>query len=153
MSIFLPFALLLNLLFQAGGAPSPPGDIFTPVERAQFEKAASIENRIKIYEKVSVRLQQELEAAVTKEEFQTVPGILNAWNWLLTKSLEDIETNLKAKKKPRALINYEIQLRKSIDRTQNLKIRATADLQDAFDSCMQQAEKVRRRFVEILFLS
>jgi hypothetical protein len=153
MSIFLPFALLLNLLFQAGGAPSPPGDIFTPAERAQFEKAAKIENRIKIYEKVSVRLQQELEAAVTKEEFQTVPGILNAWNLLLTRSLEDIETNLKAKKKPRALINFEIQLRKSIDRTQNLKIRTTADLQDAFDSCMQQAEKVRRRFVEILFRS
>jgi hypothetical protein len=153
MSIFLPLALLLSLLLQSGGAQPSPEDCFSPVERAQFEKAVSIDNRIKIYEKVSIRLQQELATAVTKEDFQSVPRTLNNWNSLLSKSLEDIEANLKSKKKSRALINYEIQIRKSIDRVQNLKIRATMDLQDPFDSCLEQAEKVRRRFVEILFRS
>lgn len=153
MSIVQQFTLLLSFLLQAGGTPTPPSEVFAPAERAQFEKADNIEKRIKVYQKASVRLQEELETAVTKENFLPVPDILLTWKSLLAKSLEDIEANLKSKKKPRALINYEIQLRKSIDRTQNLKIRATADLQDAFDSCLELAEKVRRRFVDILFLA
>jgi hypothetical protein len=139
------------LLAQVGNAAAISDDIFTPGEKAQLASANNAERRIKVYNSASKRLQQELETAVTQENFQSVPGILQAWTFLLDKSLKDIETNLTAKKKSRALINYEIQLRKSITRTENLKIKSTADLQDPFDSCLERAEKIRGRFVEILF--
>jgi hypothetical protein len=127
------------------------GDIFLPSEKAQIKQADTVERRIKVYEAASKRIQQSLEAAIAKDNFHAVPDNLQLWTSLLAKSLEDIEANLKAKKKPRALIRYEIQVRKSISRTESLKIRAPVDQQDIFDSCIAQAERVRKRFVEILF--
>jgi hypothetical protein len=152
MLIFCLFSFALALPLQAADSSSFPDDFFTPSEKAQLEKADNVEQRIKVYDDASRRLQQSLEAAITKEDFQTVPDTLRLWVSLLAKSLEDIESNLKAKKKSRALINYEIQVRKSIARTESLKIRAPVDQQDIFDACLAEAEKVRKRFVEILFL-
>ncbi len=149
MGIFSVF--LSSLLLQASGLPATQGDIFLPSEKARIEKAENIERRIKVYEAASKRIQQNLETAVTKDDFQKVPDILQIWTSLLSKSLEDIETNLKSKKKSTALIHYEIQVRQSISRTEGLKIRAPVNQQDAFDSCLAQAEAVRKRFVEILF--
>jgi hypothetical protein len=151
----MPIACLLAfcsaLLLQTAGTSSKHGDIFLPSEKAQIEQADNVERRIKVYEAASKRMQQSLEAAIVKDDFHAVPDDLQRWTSLLAKSLEDIEANLKAKKKSRALIRYEIQVRKSISRTESLKIRAPADQQDIFDSCLAHAEKVRRRFVEILF--
>jgi hypothetical protein len=144
----LTFAVVL---LQTGDPSSGPADIFVPSEKTRIEKSQNVDGRIKVYETASNRIQQELEAAVTKEDFQKVPDSLRTWSSLLSKSLEDIESNVKAKKKSRALINYEIQVRKSITRTESLKIRAPVEQQDLFDSCLEQAENVRRRFVEILF--
>jgi hypothetical protein len=127
------------------------GDIFLPSEKAQIEQADTVERRIKVYEAASKRIHQSLEAAIVKDDFHDVPDNLQLWTSLLAKSLEDIEANLKAKKKSRALIRYEIQIRKSISRTESLKIRAPVDQQDIFNSCIAQAERVRKRFVEILF--
>jgi len=150
MLISYLFTFALALCLQAADTSAVQGDIFIPSEKAKIEKANTVEKRIKVYETASKRIQQELEAAAT-DEFQKVPDNLKIWTALLAKSLEDIETNLKTKKKSRALINYEIQLRKSITRTESLKIRAPVDQQDVFDSCLDQAEKIRKRFVEILF--
>ena len=143
--------LVLGMLIQAGGVPGAAGDIFSASEKAQMEKANSAERRIKVYEGASKRLQQALHEAVMKEEFGTVPDTLKLWTALLARSLEDIEANLKSKKKPRSLINYEIQVRKAISSTQSLKIRAPIDQQDAFDSCLSRAEAIRKQLVEILF--
>jgi hypothetical protein len=138
------------MLVQAGGVVSA-GDIFSPAEKAQMEKANSIERRIKVYLAASKRIQQALQTAVLKEEFGSVPDELKQWTLLLAKSLEDIEANLKSQKRSRSLISYEIQVRKAIADTQGLKIRAPMDQQDAFDSCLDQAETIRKKFVEILF--
>jgi len=143
------FAFVIFL--QAEEPAAVPGEIFIPVEKARIEKAADVEQRIKVYDTAAKRIQQEVETAVTREEFQSVPDGLRLWTSLLAKSLEDIEVNLKANKKPRSLINYEIQLRKSIGRTESLKIRAPVDQQDIFDSSLEQAEKIRKRLFEILF--
>ncbi|MGD0102129.1 MAG: hypothetical protein ABSC60_17460 [Acidobacteriota bacterium] len=147
-----PFALLLAFFFQAGDVPPVAGEVFNSAEKAQLENAKNIEQRIKVYTAASRRIQQTLEASVDKEDFRTVPENLTLWIALLSKSLEDIEANLKSKKKSGALIKYEIQLRKSITNTTSLKIRAPVDQQDLFDSCISQAETVRRKFVAILFL-
>ena len=147
-----PFALLLAFFFQAGDVPPVAGEVFNSAEKAQLENAKNIEQRIKVYTAASQRIQQTLEASVDKEDFRTVPENLTLWIALLSKSLEDVEANLKSKKKSGALIKYEIQLRKSITNTTSLKIRAPVDQQDLFDSCISQAETVRRKFVAILFL-
>ena len=150
MSIWL-FALFLAFFLQAGDIPAVAGDVFTSAEKAQIENANNVERRIKVYESASRRLQQTLETAVAKDEFQTVPENLKLWITLLSKSLEDIEANLKSKKKSTALIKYEIQVRKSIANSTSLKIKAPIEQQDLFDSCLAEAEKVREKFVEILF--
>ena len=141
----------MAFFFQAGDIPPVVGDVFNSAEKAQLENATNIERRIKVYEATSRRIQQTLEASVAKEDFQTVPENLTLWIALLSKSLEDIEANLKSNKKSGALIKYEIQLRKSITNTESLKIKAPVDQQDLFDSCISQAETVRKKFVAILF--
>jgi hypothetical protein len=145
------FASILAFSLQAGPVPPAGTDIFSPAEKAQIESAANVERRIKVYESASRRIQKTLEAAAAKDNFDAVPENLKLWNALLSKSLEDIEINLKAKKKSRALISYEIQVRKSIDSMKNIKIKAPVDQQDFFDSCLSEAEAVRKKFVEILF--
>ncbi len=151
MSIWL-FALVLAFSLQAGEVPPPASiNIFSPAEKAQIESANNVERRIRVYESASRRIQQTLEAASAKDDFQAVPENLKLWTALLSKSLEDIEINLNEKKKSRALISYEIHVRKSIANTENLKIKAPVDQQDLFDSCISQAEAVHKKFVEILF--
>ena len=144
--------VILVLFLQAGITPQSTGELFDPKEKAKIEKEKTVEGRIKVYEAASKRMQKTLETAIDQENFQSVPENLKLWTSLLLKSLEDIETNLKTKKKSRALIKFEIQIRKAIANTENYKIRAPVEQQEAFDSCIAQAEKVRRRFVEILFL-
>jgi hypothetical protein len=89
--------------------------------------------------------------AVVKEEFETIPANLKRWTSLLSSSLDDIKTNSKSKKKSRQLIQYEIQVRKAIATLQDDQIKAPIDQHDNFESCLVQAEKIRKRFVDILF--
>ena len=154
MDMVFPWSLtvILVLFLQAGITPQSTGELFDPKEKAKIEKEKTVEGRIKVYEAASKRMQKTLETAIDQENFQSVPENLKLWTSLLLKSLEDIETNLKTKKKSRALIKFEIQIRKAIANTESYKIRAPVEQQEAFDSCIAQAEKVRRRFVEILFL-
>ncbi len=144
---------MLGMFLQAGSEPLPPipDGIFSEAERIQVERANNVERRIKIYETVSERIQKDLQRAISKEEFQTVPDTLKKWTSLLSLSAQDIESNLKAKKKSRPLISYEIQVRKAISSTQECKIRAPVEQQDIFDSSLDQAEKIRKELVEILF--
>ncbi len=145
------FALILSMLIQAGSVSTPTGDVFSPAEKAQLERTNSINGRIKVYQAASVRIQRIMQAAMAKGELDTIPDSLKLWTSLLAKSLEDIQANIKSKKKPRSLINYEIQVRKQIADTKDLKTRAPIEQQDVFDSCIAQAEAIRKKFVEILF--
>jgi len=151
MALFACLVLTLSVCVQGGGASSAAGEILNSKEKAQMAKADSIDRRIKVYEAASKRIQQTLQDSVLKENFGVVPETLSRWTALLALSLEDIEANLKSKKRSRSLINYEIQVRKAISSTQSLKIRAPIDQQDAFDSCLSRAEAIRKKLVEILF--
>jgi hypothetical protein len=151
MSILGPIVFALISLLQTGAAAADAGDIFSPAEKAQMEQASNINQRIKVYEAASKRIQQALAESVRKEDFEGAPDRLKLWTALLSKSLEDISANLNTKKKSRALINYEIQIRKSIADTESYKIKAPPDQQDIFDASLTQAETVRKKFVDILF--
>jgi len=152
MALLGSLLVVLNMLCQAGVPLANADDIFSSAEKAELGMAAgSIEHRIKIYDAASVRIQHDLQLSVQKNDFDAVPGALKTWISALSKSLEDIEANLKAKKKSRNLIGYEIQVRKAIADTEGLKIKAPVDQQEAFDSCLAQAETIRKKFVDILF--
>jgi hypothetical protein len=143
--------LILNLLCLTGSTPSYGTDIFSADEILKLKKEDSVERRAKIYQSASVRIQKNLQQSADKEEFKIVPDLLKTWNLLLSKSIEDIETNLKAKHKPRSLIDYEIHVRKAIGDVKGYKIKAPADYEDAFNSCIAQAESAHKKLVDMLF--
>jgi hypothetical protein len=151
MSMLGLLGFILSMFLQSGSVPSFSPGILNSDEKSKIDKASRIERRIKIYETASNRIHRTIQESVSKEEFQAVPGNLKIWTSLLSESLKDIEINLDTKKKSRALINYEIQLRKAITTTKGLKIRAPVDQQDIFDSHIAQAETIRKRFVQLLF--
>ncbi len=142
---------IVSLLLQTATVPSFPEGVLSPSESLSVKGEKNIERRVRIYENASARYQGLIEGAISTEEFQAIPGNLMLWIALLDESLKDIEANLKSKKKSRALIRYEIQVRKTITTLQDNRFRAPEDQQEVFDSCLARAGEVRKRFVEILF--
>lgn len=151
MLALMPLGFILNLVLQAVPAPSFPEGIFSPAEKSRIERERNINDRIKVYEKASARIQGDIQTAISKEDFRTAPETLKLWTLLLEESLKDIEANLKSKKKSRPLIRYEIQVRKAIAALQDGKLRTPVNLHDTFDSCLARARDIHKRFVEILF--
>ncbi len=143
--------LFLGLILQAGSLAPSLEDGLTPSEKEQLQRERSIDDRIKIYERASARVFKVLEAQVLKEEFQSVPATLKSWSALLDLSVKDIDENVNRKKKSKALIRFEIQLRKALSDVQGFKIRAPVDQQDAFDGFLNHAEGIRKKLVDILF--
>ena len=146
-TIILAFCMFL----QVDGIPNFGDDIFTEKEINKLKKERDLNDRIKIYTNASKRIQKRLHRAASKNEFQAVPSDLKLWMELLTKSLEDIETNLKPGKKSKNLIKYEIQVRKSLADMEDDRIRAPFEQQDLFASSLKQAERIRQKFVELIF--
>ncbi len=138
-------------LTQAVTVPPVLEDILEPEERARLEQGRNIDRRIKVYDSVSQRIQKEIMAAVLEGDFQNVPEKLRQWNLLLSVSLKDIDSNLRGKKKPKSLKKYEINIRKSISETENYKFDAPLDQQDVMEAYIEQAEEMRKRFVDLLF--
>jgi hypothetical protein len=151
MPALWPLTFIVLLFLQSADVSRELADILNPDEKARLEKGESIEQRIKVYEAASKRIQQSLETAVSKEDSQAVSNNLTIWTSLLSKSLEDIEANANTRKQSNALKGYEIQLRKAIASTESYKIKVPVDLQDAFEACLAHAETVRKKFVELLF--
>jgi hypothetical protein len=150
--IFLrTFTLALSMFVQGGIVPSFDSDVFSPKEKEEFEKADSIDRRIRVYISASRRIQKSIHQAVARGQFQSVPGDLEQWTTLLVKSLEDVETNLRPQKKSKSLIKYEIDLRKALTELDDYKIKSPIEEQDAFDACLAKAKAVHKRFVEIIF--
>jgi hypothetical protein len=143
--------LFLCLFCQSLNIPLLDGDLLTAEERALIAQANKIDDRIKVYESASKRMQAALLTMVGSGDFSKTPETLDSWVSLLSGSLVDIEANLKAKKKSKALIRYEIQVRKSIGVCRNYKAKAPVEQQDAFDTCIARAEEVRKKFVDIIF--
>jgi hypothetical protein len=144
-------AFALCIFFQEAAAPLSIDDILDSKEKANMASAASAGDRIKVYRAASRRYQQTLESAIAKDDFTQIPPNLKRWTALLSASLEDIEANLKTKKKSKILIRYEIEVRKAITAFQRYKTKAPADQQDLFAASLDQAETIRKRFIEMIF--
>lgn len=145
------FVLVILTLAQVDSVPSFSDDVLNPKEREKLAIASNAEARIKVYESATKRIQQTLRTMAAGGDFAKIPDTVKEWNSLLAGSLADIEANLKTKKKSRALIKYEIRVRKILTDAQDYKNRLPLDQIDAFSSYLDDAEKVRKRFVEIIF--
>ena len=145
--------LVLAILLFVQGAAAPPftEEILNPKEKERIARATNVEQRIKVYEAASKRIQQTLHSMADGGDFSKFPDTLKLWTSLLSGSLEDIEANLKTKKKSRALIRYEIQVRKAITEAQDYKNSIPEEQEEIYNSALAQAEKIRKRFVEIVF--
>lgn len=153
MSLVLNYGslfLLAVILLQADSS-TPLVDGFSIAERLQLNSRSKIEDRIKIYESVSNRYHKSVEQAADRQGFERIPGILQSWSLVLSKSLADISQNVDRKKKSNALIKFEIHLRKSIVDMRDARIKAPVDHQDRYDDWIAQTEDVRKQFVDILF--
>ncbi|MBZ5495168.1 MAG: hypothetical protein LAP85_02105 [Acidobacteriia bacterium] len=149
----LIFVFTMAIWFQ-GGIPPPQAssaECVTAVEKKQLAAEEKIDGRIKIYRQISERLHQAVQSDVAKKDFNEVPALVRCWKEQLTSSLKDIETNINRKKKSGALINYEIQLRKSIVDMSDARLRAPLQQQSEFESWLAEANRIREKFVDILF--
>jgi hypothetical protein len=151
MSLLGLLAFTLCAFLQEAAAPPPIDDLLNSKEKANMAAAKNASQRIKVYQAASVRYQQTLESAIIKEDFSQTPDDLKRWNALLSASLQDIETNLTTKKKSKPLIRYEIEVRKGIVAFGGYKTKVPIDQQDIFATYLSQAEKIRKRFIEMIF--
>jgi hypothetical protein len=143
--------LFLYAFLQVASVHLLEGNALNVEEKGRIIRAQSIDDRIKVYHSASKRMQQSVDAAVRSNDFSGLPDALKLWVALLTGSLEDIEANLKTNKKSKALIHYEIQVRKANSAFRGYKTKAPVDQQDALDEQITGAEKIRKKFVDIIF--
>jgi hypothetical protein len=131
---------------QSGG-----GNCLTAGEVKRLSQQQKVDGRVKVYKDISERYHQAIISAAAKKAFDEMPALISCWKDNLTVSLKDVEANINRKKKSGALIDYEIQLRRSIVDMNDVRLKATYEKQDAFDSWIAQANTARQRFVDILF--
>ena len=153
MSCRLLFLLATVTWFQAN--PSLPAiataDCITAAEKLKLSTQERIDSRIKTYRDISERLHSSVESAIANKSFDEVPALLTCWKEHLAASGKDIEAKVNRKNKSGALINYEIQIRKSILDMHDAQLKVPLQQQSEFESWLSQAEVIRKRFVDILF--
>ena len=149
----LSFLLLLSFFYTAafaGGSDGAP-DIYTPSEKKRLTSTKSLNTRVKVYDKAFERIRKRFEKDMREDRFGDAAGTLANWSALLKESLADITANVSAKKKPGRLKKYEIHVRQAIYGLRDFRSRAPGDLHDALGIFADQAEDVRRKFVDIFF--
>jgi hypothetical protein len=145
-------ALLTSMLcISAQGTPAPATECLTPMEATALQGARKLDDRIKIYDKAFQPCQESVKNAFTTSQFDSLRPQLEIWMKLLESSEKDIEANSIAKKKSKALIRYEIRLRKALTDFKDDKLRAPFEYHDEIDAWIDKAETIRGRFVDILF--
>jgi hypothetical protein len=152
----LPSLLLMLALTPCFQQSTPPiqetgTECLLAAEKKRLSEQDKVDGRIKVYRDISERYHQTILAATAKRNFDHIEQVIRCWQDHLAVSMKDIETNVNRKKKSGALINYEIQLRKSIVDMNNARLRAVIERQPEFDSWISLAQKTRTRFVDILF--
>ena len=150
-SLLITLAMALGM--QGNTVPSPltSSDCLSSADKARLAAESRVDGRIKIYRDVSERFHQAVNGAVSKQNFEGLEDKTRCWRELLTASLKDVEANVNRKKKSGALINYEIQLRKSIVDMNSSRLKAPSASLEHFESWLTLAKSVRERFVDILF--
>lgn len=128
-----------------------PPDVLTAAERQKLGGSRKIDDRVKVYEAASMRHLQTARALAKSQDFSRLSEHLRFWGDLISVSRDDVDKNINRKKKSRALIRYEIHLRKAIGEMSKLMLTFPADEDQNWESWMEKAEAARKRFVEILF--
>ena len=147
------FLLALAILFQGVAVPSKfaAADCLTAVEKDRISKEQNINSRIKIYRDVSERLHKVMLGSLAKQDAGSVLPLLSCWKEHLTASLKDIEANINRKKRSGALIEFEIQLRKSIGDVNDARLKAPVEQNPQYQDWLAEANRVREQFVNIIF--
>jgi hypothetical protein len=151
MALMESLFLILNLLVQIAAASPAAVEVFTPKEKSQLSLSRSLNGRIKIYDEAALRIMEDLQENLKKEQFETVPDVLTTWVALLQISISDIETDGRANKKSKQLRKFEIHIRKAIKDLPDIKLKVPFEQHDAFDSCIAKAEIIRKKMIDILF--
>jgi len=143
----------LALCIQAGTPPlmKPAGECINAAETKRLAGQSRIDGRIKAYRDISERYHKAVLGAVARKDFAEVPSLIACWKQRIEVSQEDIEANVNRKKKSGALIDYEIQLRRSVVDLNSARLKAPLDMQEQFESWIAQAIQIRQKFVDILF--
>jgi hypothetical protein len=146
--------LALALDSQGGLSPAsiPPANCLSDLDKTKLTTETGIEKRIKICKDISERFHKAVEQAEKKQPAEGVPDLLACWSDLLAASMKDVEANINRKKRSGALKDFEIQIRKSIRDMQDSKLRAPFEESKNYDAWLEQANLVRKKFVDILFL-
>jgi len=145
-------ALFVSAAAQAGPVPAPgPFAALTTEENAQLARQTKIDGRVRIYEKATVRFASELSKLVNQEDFPEVRARLALWQGLLSGSVSDIVSSVPRGKRPKAVIKYEIQLRKVIAEMQSLRVTASVEAFDAFQEWAASAEECRKSIMAVIF--
>ncbi len=149
----LACALALTLWLQGYTPPSTftGSDCLTEKEKKDFSGQSKVDGRVKVYRRISERLHLAIEAEASKQKWDGIPPLVGCWKELLTVSLRDIEANINRKKKSGALIEYEIQLRKSIVDMKDVRLKMPYPQQDDLEAWLSQADAAHKRTVDILF--
>jgi hypothetical protein len=149
------FALSAAFAFgaQAGMPPqgAPTGECVNAAETKRLAGQSGIDGRIKAYRDISERYHKAVVSAVAGKRFAEIPPLIACWTERIEVSRKDIEDNVNRKKKSGALIDYEIQLRRSVVDLNSARIKAPHDMQEQFESWIAQAIQTRQKFVDILF--
>lgn len=144
--------LALTLWFQgSAGSSLATSGCLNAVEQKRLSAEEKIDGRVNVYRRISERLHLSIESTVAKQNFDDVPALVRCWRELLTVSLKDIEANINRKKKSGALINYEIQVRKSIVDMDDVRLKVPSPQESDFEAWISQAKAAHGRFVDILF--
>ena len=146
--------LALALGSQGSVAPSPvtPAGCLADLDKQRLSTGAGIEKRIKICKEISDRFNKAVTQAEKKEMTEEVWALLACWRDHLAASLKDIETNINRKKRSGALKDFEIQLRKSIRDMEDSRLKVPDQGSSHYAAWLDQANAVRKKFVEMLFL-
>jgi hypothetical protein len=143
-------ASLLVWSVLAQGAATAAGAALTLAEKTQLDRETRLDDRVRVYEGATTRLLRQVEGDLKHEPPGHVGGTLEAWTDLLRASLEDIRGRMPANKKSRAVIRYEIALRKAISALKELALR-TPEQREALEQWLAAAEPVRKGLVDLLF--
>jgi len=154
--MMLQFCLvLLALALGSQGSLSPstvtPAGCLTDLDKNRLSTQAGIEKRIRICQEISDQFRKAVEQAAKKQMTEGVSVLLACWSDHLAASLKDIDANINRKKRSGALKDFEIQLRKSIRDMENARLKAPYQESSHYDPWLDQANMVRKKFVDILF--
>ena len=145
------FALQLILVVLAQTSASETGTCLLPNEQTRLKTEQKLDNRIKIYQTASTRCQSSFDYAAASADAASVPGILERWMRLLEISLQDIEAHADRRRKSKALIRYEIHLRKALSDLEDFKMKFPYEEMQQISAWTTKADGIRRKFVDILF--